>query len=231
MLNRLWSYVRALFRRPRPAEAARPESAARRAAEAPSPVPPPEAPADSLVPPPVDAVDSPAVVTPAIPPEDVDTAASEAADAGGEDAPSADEADAGESAPGESPQIAQDVPDADELLATDDANELEAAEADADEEDEEDEWADEEVEAFDDEPDPFITGTDAAETAEVDVQALRTAARAEALSGPHRIYFSNPAGPGTLAEALNLLLEEGLVEAQFVESDDDAPHILYRPLA
>jgi len=99
------------------------------------------------------------------------------------------------------------------------------------EEEDEDEWADEEAEEEpDDEPDPFITGTAAAEAVSVDTQALRAQARAEALSGEHRIYLSSPAGPGSLAEALNLLLEEGSVEAQFVQVGDDAPYILYRPV-
>jgi len=101
------------------------------------------------------------------------------------------------------------------------------------EDEDEDEWAGEEAEEEpDDEPDPFITGTAAAaEAVSVDIQALRAQARAEALSGEHRIYLSSPAGPGSLAEALNLLLEEGLVEAQFVQVGDDAPYILYRPIA
>lgn len=97
---------------------------------------------------------------------------------------------------------------------------------------EEDEWADAEIEAADDEPDPFITGVDSdPEVSLADAKALRAEARAEALSGEHRIHLSSPAGPGTLAEALNLLLEEGLVEAQFVETGEDAPYILYRPVS
>lgn len=100
-------------------------------------------------------------------------------------------------------------------------------------EEDEDWGGDEEDGVADDaEPDPFISGTplpDAAASA--DVEALRAGARAEALGGEHRIYLSSPAGPGSLAEALNLLLGEGAVEAQFVDESDEGPYILYRPVS
>jgi hypothetical protein len=100
------------------------------------------------------------------------------------------------------------------------------------EDEDEDEWADEEVEALGDEPDPFITEAPADPgLALIDTQALRAQSRAAALNGEHRIYLSSPAGPGTLAEALNVLLEEGLVEAHFVETEGEAPHLLYRPVS
>lgn len=90
--------------------------------------------------------------------------------------------------------------------------------------DEGDDWTD------DEEPDPFITGTALPDILpHEDVEARRARARADALQGEHRVYLSNPAGPGSLAEALNLLLVEGLVEACFVDDADEGPYILYRP--
>lgn len=81
------------------------------------------------------------------------------------------------------------------------------------------------------EPDPFVHG-DGAEGEDAESGAAldqrRAAARAEALSGEHRIYLSDTPGPGSLAEALNLLVEEGRVVAEFCEDGEHGPHLLYR---
>lgn len=102
-----------------------------------------------------------------------------------------------------------------------------------DEEEDEDEdagWEDEEIDDPD-APDPFITGAPAEdETDLADLAERRAAARASALLGEQRIYLSMPAGPGSLAEALEQLAAEGLVTAEFVSEGEDAPHILYRPV-
>ena len=109
-----------------------------------------------------------------------------------------------------------------------------APQASNDDWEEDEDWGgDEEDGVADDEgPDPFITGTTLLDgPASADVEALRAQARAEALLGEHRVYLSSPAGPGSLAEALNLLLGEGFVEAQFVDEAEEDPYILYRPVS
>ncbi len=80
-----------------------------------------------------------------------------------------------------------------------------------------------------DEKDPFVTGR----TVSQDLGPLaerRAAARALALAGENRIYLSDAAGPGSLAEALAALLQEGKVAAEFHEGGPEGPHLLYRPL-
>jgi hypothetical protein len=52
---------------------------------------------------------------------------------------------------------------------------------------------------------------------------------AMALRGEHKIFLSDPAGPGSLAQALNQLLKEGRVIAEFCGDGPEAPHLLYRP--
>lgn len=102
--------------------------------------------------------------------------------------------------------------------------------ADDEPEDEDEGWEDEDDDELD-LPDPFISSPSAQlETPDFDLEQRRADARAEALAGEHRIYLSMPAGPGSLAEALNQLSAEGRVEAEFVEDGQREPHILYRPL-
>jgi hypothetical protein len=59
--------------------------------------------------------------------------------------------------------------------------------------------------------------------------ALRREARAQALAAERRVFLSDAGGPGSLAEALNDLVQEGRVSAEFVDDPDLGPHILYRP--
>jgi hypothetical protein len=80
-------------------------------------------------------------------------------------------------------------------------------------------------------PDPFVSPIrpqDDTPSAQ-DLAQRRAEARAAGLSGEHKIYFSDLAGPGTLAEALNQLLKEGLVTAEFREVEGDDAHLIYRP--
>jgi hypothetical protein len=80
-------------------------------------------------------------------------------------------------------------------------------------------------------PDPFVTpgAPTISSLAEREIGQERLAARAEALQGEHRIYISTVAGPGSLAEALNTLLAEGLVTAQFIDQGQEESFILYAP--
>jgi hypothetical protein len=95
-------------------------------------------------------------------------------------------------------------------------------------EDEDGGWEDEDVDDPDS-PDPFISNAPIErQPDDADLAERRASARATALSGEQRIYLSMPAGPGSLAEALEQLAAEGLVTAEFV-GDDGEPHILYRP--
>jgi hypothetical protein len=95
--------------------------------------------------------------------------------------------------------------------------------------DEDEGWEDEDDDL--DGPDPFISGVSARdEPVDLDLEARRAAARAEALEADQRIYLHTPVGPGSLAEALDQLMAEGLVQAEFVDDTDGEPHILYRPV-
>ncbi len=105
---------------------------------------------------------------------------------------------------------------------------------DADEEDDAGETEEGEDGDLDDTagPDPFISlqAAPLERLAPDQVAARRAEARALALNGEHRIFLTDAAGPGTVAEALNLLVEEGRVEAEFQEDGERPPHILYRPV-
>jgi hypothetical protein len=96
-----------------------------------------------------------------------------------------------------------------------------------------DEWRDHEEDEDDPEsgPDPFISGAAAVFELPADVEALRRQARADALSGEHKLPLSSPAGPGSLAEALNALMAEGRIEADFVDDPIEGPYMHYRPVA
>lgn len=81
-------------------------------------------------------------------------------------------------------------------------------------------------------PDPFVTSQGSDEPTFLSVEEIahaRQDARAKASTGEHKIYLTDPAGPGSLAEALSLLLEEGQVAADFHDDGLDEPYILHRP--
>ena len=63
-----------------------------------------------------------------------------------------------------------------------------------------------------------------------ELAAARSRAEAEALSGPHRVFPSSPAGPGSLFEALKRLEEAGRVTSRFVDDPASGPHLAYIPL-
>jgi hypothetical protein len=100
-------------------------------------------------------------------------------------------------------------------------------------EEDEDDWGqDGDEEDLEGEPDPFIRGTaPEIDFHAADVRAMRAKARADALSGEHRLLLSSTAGPGSLAEALNSLVAEGRVEAEFVDDPLDGPAMIFRPIA
>lgn len=56
----------------------------------------------------------------------------------------------------------------------------------------------------------------------------RAESLAEAMIGEHRIYLSDPTGPGSLAEALNTLVQQGRVTAEFQDDGEVGAFILYR---
>ena len=79
-------------------------------------------------------------------------------------------------------------------------------------------------------PDPFIAEARPA-PAEFSTEGLeqrRSEALATAQIGEHKIPPSGHAGPGTLAEALNRLLQEGRVTAEFCDDGNEEPHLTYR---
>jgi hypothetical protein len=63
------------------------------------------------------------------------------------------------------------------------------------------------------------------------LDAARDAAEAAALSGEQRVRLTDPAGPGTLAEALARLEISGRVTSRLEEDEDGAPVMIYRPVA
>ncbi len=110
----------------------------------------------------------------------------------------------------------------------------EPAEEEADEEEEPDDLPAEEDFEDDDPsaPDPFVS-PDAAPIEALSPDAVsqqRAEAMVLALTGEHRVFLAESAGPGTLAEALNLLAQQGKVEAAFHEGGEDGPYLLYRAI-
>lgn len=92
----------------------------------------------------------------------------------------------------------------------------------------------EDAEDMDDDPlapDPFVSSVRPAmdTLSAADIARRREQALTAALNGEHKIYFSDSAGPGTLAEALNHLLQDGRVTAEFHDEDGEDAHLLYRP--
>ena len=51
-----------------------------------------------------------------------------------------------------------------------------------------------------------------------------------ALAGSHRITPNDPAGPGSLAEALGRLEAEGRVQSEVVDDPNEGFYILYQPM-
>lgn len=97
----------------------------------------------------------------------------------------------------------------------------------ADDEDEEDVAAETEEE---NELSPPASICRPPEEVEAELQAARTLAEQEALSGEHRLYPSTAVGPGSLGEALRRLEDEGRLESEYVEDGAEA-YLRYRPLS
>ncbi len=79
-------------------------------------------------------------------------------------------------------------------------------------------------------PDPFVAASRPTPTefSSEDLEQRRAEALATAQIGEHKISLSGAAGPRTLAEALNRLLLEGRVIAEFCDAADGEPHLIYR---
>jgi hypothetical protein len=94
-----------------------------------------------------------------------------------------------------------------------------------------DEEDDEEPEGGDDE-DPTIGRYEPLDEKALnagDLKVLRAEAEALALSGPHKVGPSDPAGPGSLLETLMRLEEEGRMVSRVCDDPETGFYILYEP--
>lgn len=85
-----------------------------------------------------------------------------------------------------------------------------------------------------DEADPTIGRYEPLDDALVGANALavlRADAERSALSSPHRVGPSDPAGPGSLVEALMRLEGEGRVRSQVCDDPETGFYVLYEPAA
>jgi hypothetical protein len=90
----------------------------------------------------------------------------------------------------------------------------------------------EEVEDDIDEPDPTVGRYEELRVTVLDAEeigAQRAAAEAEGLSGPHKVFPHDPAGPGSLAETLARLEAEGRVTSRVCDDADSGFYVLYVP--
>ena len=62
-----------------------------------------------------------------------------------------------------------------------------------------------------------------------EIGAQRAAAEVEGLSGPHKIFPHDPAGPGSLAETLARLESEGRVTSRICDDAEEGFFVLYEP--
>ncbi|MHB8283981.1 MAG: hypothetical protein ACYDD1_04825 [Caulobacteraceae bacterium] len=92
---------------------------------------------------------------------------------------------------------------------------------------------DDEPEAGDDAADPTIGRYAPLDETTLDdnaLQALRAEAERLALSGSHKVGPADPAGPGSLVEALMRLEGEGRVVSRVCDDADQGFYILYEPV-
>jgi hypothetical protein len=90
----------------------------------------------------------------------------------------------------------------------------------------------EELEDDIDEPDPTVGRYEELRVPVLNAEeigAQRAAAEAEGLSGPHKVFPHDPAGPGSLAETLARLAAEGLLTSRVCDDADSGFYILYEP--
>jgi hypothetical protein len=96
----------------------------------------------------------------------------------------------------------------------------------------EDEDVADEPEDESDEPDPTLGRYEELHVEVLDAEeigAQRAAAEAEGLSGPHKVFPHDPAGPGSLAETLARLEAEGRVTSRVCDEGDGGFYVLYEP--
>ncbi len=96
----------------------------------------------------------------------------------------------------------------------------------------EDEDVAEDPEDESDEPDPTVGRYEELQVEVLDAKeigAQRAAAEAEGLSGPHKVFPHDPAGPGSLAETLARLEAEGRVSSRVCDDADSGFYVLYEP--
>jgi len=96
----------------------------------------------------------------------------------------------------------------------------------------EDEEVADEPEDESDEPDPTLGRYEELQVEILnaeEVGAQRAAAEAEGLSGPHKVFPHDPAGPGSLAETLARLEAEGRVSSRVCDDADSGFYVLYEP--
>ncbi len=97
----------------------------------------------------------------------------------------------------------------------------------------EDEDVDDEPDDDTDELDPTIGRYEELRVPVLDaeeVSAQRAAFEAEGLSGSHKIFPHDPAGPGSLAETLARLEAEGRVTSHICDDAETGFYVLYQPV-
>jgi len=83
-----------------------------------------------------------------------------------------------------------------------------------------------------DEPDPTVGRYEELHVEVLDAEeivAQRAAAEAAGLSGPHKIFPHDPAGPGSLAETLARLEAQGRVTSRVCDDPEAGFYVLYEP--
>ncbi len=96
----------------------------------------------------------------------------------------------------------------------------------------EDEDAAEEPDDESDEVDPTLGRYEELRVPVLDadeIDAQRAAAEAQGLSGPHKVFPHDPAGPGSLAETLARLEAKGRVTSRICEDAEHGFYVVYEP--
>jgi len=83
-----------------------------------------------------------------------------------------------------------------------------------------------------DEPDPTLGRYEELQVEILNAEEIvtqRAAAEAQGLSGPHKIFPHDPAGPGSLAETLARMEAEGRVTSRVCDDPEAGFYVLYEP--